>query len=278
MAHRLAAWLEPRAVKAADFITSVSEVQNAEMAARYPELGSHRMAAIPIGGDPEDFAAAQKLMLDQVARYVGFGAVNLSYVGTFMPRSKSLMKILMKGFARFQNKQSHAVKSTRLNFIGTSNQPNDTKLNRIRPLAEAEGVDDAVWEAPERVPYLTALGCLTQSRGLLLVGSDEPHYTASKIYPALMSGRPYLSLFHRNSSAHKILSRAGGGIALAFSSSAELAGLGDRICDALVRLVMSPDSLGRADPAAYAPYEAKAIAAKYAEIFNGLTQFHARRQ
>jgi hypothetical protein len=105
----------------------------------------------------------------------------------------------------------------------------------------------------------------------LLIGSDEPHYTASKIYPALMSGRPFLSVFHRASSAHQILSSAGGGITLAFEDKAELAALVPAVAEALVRTVAEPGSLGEIDQAAFAPYTAHAIAGRYAALFDRLT-------
>ena len=40
-----------------------------------------------------------------------------------------------------------------------------------------------------------------------------------------MSGRPFLSLFHSASSAHRILADAGGGYALSFATPDELEGL-----------------------------------------------------
>jgi hypothetical protein len=109
-----------------------------------------------------------------------------------------------------------------------------------------------------------------QSDGVLLIGSDEPHYTASKIYPALMSGRPYLSLFHRASSAHAILARAGGGRTFAFTTPEELAALEVRLADGLRMLAASPGSLGCVGPATYAPYEARVIARRFADIFDSL--------
>jgi hypothetical protein len=85
-----------------------------------------------------------------------------------------------------------------------------------------------------------------------------------------MSGRPYLSLFHAQSSAHDILSKAGGGISLAFNDARELAALVVPLSDAVVRLVTDPGSLGRADPSAYADYTAASIAQRYGGIFDGL--------
>ena len=102
---------------------------------------------------------------------------------------------------------------------------------------------DAVRETPRRLPYMHALGALARSDGVLLIGSDEPHYTASKIYPALMSGRPFLSLFHRASSAHAILTAAGGGRAFAFATPEELAELEAPLAEGLRTLAAAPSLL-----------------------------------
>src|SRR5262249_51752853 len=93
----------------------------------------------------------------------------------------------------------------------------------------------------------------------------------------LMSGRPYLSLFHKRSSSHEILSAAGGGISLAFESNTELVALEHALSRAIVRLVTDPSSLGHADPSAYAPYTARATAEQFAAIFNRLSGNKAER-
>jgi hypothetical protein len=121
------------------------------------------------------------------------------------------------------------------------------------------------------VPYLEALDLQVNSDVLLLIGSDEPHYTASKIFPALMSGQPYLSLFHRASSSHAILQSAGGGLTHAFETAQELKALQMDIISSLKTLIVGPERLGRADPAAYTPFTAHAVAGRFAEIFNKLT-------
>jgi hypothetical protein len=43
----------------------------------------------------------------------------------------------------------------------------------------------------------------------MLLGSSERHYTASKLYPALLAKRPILALFHEQSSVVSILRAAG---------------------------------------------------------------------
>lgn len=277
LAHRLATLLEPRALRGAAFVTSVSDRQNAEMAARYPWLDAARMAGIPIGGDPDDFAALSAQQAG-VADDLAAGCVNLSYVGTFLPRSGSLVRVLLRALRRLRAAEPRLAARVRLNFLGTSNQPNDTTTCRVRPIAEAEGVAEAVREIPQRLPYLRALAALARSDGILLIGSDEAHYTASKIYPALMSGRPFLSLFHRASSAHAILSSTGGGAAFAFATAEELSALEAPLAEALSTLAASPAALGRADPAAFAEFGARNIALRFAEVLDSLSARAAQRQ
>ena len=268
LSHWLATQLEPRAVTAADFITSVSETQNSEMAARYSGLDRRRMSAIPIGSDPEDFDALRDTPTKGGAVSLDRSCINLSYVGNIWPGATEPLKVFLGAVARLAAAQPELARRLRINFVGTSNQPNEFTRFAVRPLAEAAGVGAIVKETPQRVPYLEALSILAASDGLVMIGSDEPHYTASKIYPNLMSGRPYLSLFHRASSAHEILSAAGGGDSFAFSTADELASLENPLSDGLIRLICAPESLGKADPAVYAPYEASSIARQYGDIFS----------
>ena len=83
-----------------------------------------------------------------------------------------------------------------------------------------------------------------------------------------MSGRPFLSLFHRASSSHEILSASGGGRTLAFETADELAALETPLTEALHSLALRPDWFGTADPAAYASFEARNIVGRFADIFN----------
>jgi len=277
IAHRLALNLEPRALRDADFVTSVSDIQNEAMRGRYPWLSAGNIAAIPIGGDPQDFDALRSDTSQTTSPdFLIPQRIHLSYVGTFLPRSGALLRVLFRAFRRLRDREPSLARQIRMNFVGTSNQPNDTTSFRVLPIAHEEGISESVHETPRRLPYLEALAVMSRSQGLLLVGSDEPHYTASKIYPALMSGRPYLSIFHSSSSAHAILSAAAGGCALAFANESELEALEGPLADGLYRLADAPRTFSKANAVAYAPFEARAVAATFAHIFDGLAASRAR--
>jgi hypothetical protein len=266
-AHWLARRLEPIAVKSATFITSVSEAQNAEMQARYPALEATEYAAIPIGGDPEDFEILRTWQMVSTENLLSTTKFNISFVGTYMPRSGPLMRAFLRGVRFLWDTKPQLASRIRINFIGTGNHSAAT-ATPVTTIAREFGVVDSIHEVPERLPYSTALAVLANSDAVLLVGSDEPHYTASKIYPALMSGRPFISIFHAASSSHDIVGTAGGGFALGYVPECEDIKLSHEVAVSLGALVSDPSSLGYADRKAYAGYEASAIAGRFSAILD----------
>lgn len=269
-AHLLAKILEPKAVGAADFITCVSERQIAEMRMQYSGLTADRMAAIPIGGDPEDYAALRTASASECKFALDPSRFNLSYVGTIWPAVIETLRTLIEALAVVRMQRPDVYERLRLNFIGTTENPDASDGCWVRALASAVGVSDAVREEPRRLPYLQALSLQAQSDAILMLGSAQPHYTASKIYGAMMAGRPYLSVYHQLSSSHQILSRAGGGISLGFAGVEGLPFLVGKVADAIVRLATNANTFDRVDPAAYSEYTAAGIAGRYAKIFDSL--------
>ena len=271
LSHRLATLLEPRAVRHAHAVTTVSEEQGRLMRERHPGLAEIPIEAIPIGGDPDDFAALRAAPPADPVHPLDPVRLNLLYVGTFMPRSGPLMAVMLKAAGRLAARRPDIAGRLTLNFVGTTNQPDAAAgPGPATRLAEALGVGHLVAETPQRVPYLEALSLLVQADGLMLIGSDEPHYTASKIYPALMAARPYVSLFHALSSAHQILAGAGGGASFAFEDTATLAALEEPIATAMEMIADHPEAFRPPDPAATMPFTADAIAGRFAALFERL--------
>lgn len=272
ISHLLATILEPLALRDARFVTSVSDRQNQEMADRYPWLDRTAMASIPIGGDPEDFDALRaNPPQSSIVRLEG-GRINLSYVGTFLPKAGPLVETLFDALVQLREESPRLAQRLVLNFVGTSNQPDGGGSHLVTPIASSKGVSDLVREVPQRVPFLEALNLLANSDGLMLIGSDEPHYTASKIYPALMSSTPYISLFHEASSAHEILSKSGGGFCHSLSSIGDLPKLVEGMKLDLASFAGKKVSLAPPNPAAYENYTARSVAGQFAHVFGQISK------
>lgn len=204
--RRLGTWLEPKAVNAADAIVAVSQGTIDGIVERLPSAARLPHAVIPLGFEPDDFVSLRGR--PRVATHFdpADGLVHLCYVGTLLPAGVETLRLLLRALARARRDDPKAAR-LRLHFFGTSNQSASDEY-RVLPIARESGVADAVTEVPGRLDYLDALSVLTHASGILLLGSSERHYTASKLYPALLAARPILALFHQASSVVSILRAA----------------------------------------------------------------------
>jgi glycosyltransferase involved in cell wall biosynthesis len=204
--RRLGTWLEPKAVNAADAIVAVSQGTIDGIVERIPAAARLPHGVIPLGFEPDDFTALGAR--PPIARHFDAtdGLVHLCYVGTLLPAGTGTLRLLLRALA-LARRDDPAASCLRLHFFGTSNQ-SDSDVHRVLPVARECGVADAVTEVPGRLDYLDALSVLTHASAILLLGSSERHYTASKLFPALLAKRPILALFHEASSVVSILRAA----------------------------------------------------------------------
>jgi hypothetical protein len=77
-------------------------------------------------------------------------------------------------------------------------------------LAAGHGVGDCVLLTPERIPFLDALRTMQGADLLLLLGSADSHYTASKIFPYWLADRPIFGVFHTESTVATLAGELGG--------------------------------------------------------------------
>jgi glycosyltransferase involved in cell wall biosynthesis len=202
----LGTWLEPRAVAGADALVAVSQGTLDGITARMPSAARLPQDVVPLGFEADDFASVmQRPGVSHVD--AADGLVHLCYVGTLLPTGIGTLRLLLRALDRAR-REDQAARRLRLHFLGTSNQ-SSSSLCRVLPVARDCGVEDVVTELPGRLDYLDALAALTQASAILLLGSSEPHYTASKLYPALLARRPILALFHEASSVVSILRSTG---------------------------------------------------------------------
>jgi hypothetical protein len=111
-------------------------------------------------------------------------------------------------------------KDVEFHFIGTGKTPDDEHGFNIKPLAEKYALwQTNVYEYPKRIPYLDVLVHLHAASGIFILGSTEPHYTPSKVYQGVLSGKPLLAVLHEESSAAQVIGDSGAGLVLSFSEN-----------------------------------------------------------
>jgi hypothetical protein len=208
LSHLLARALEPRVIAAADAITAVSSGTYEELRKRYPRVRSIPCAAIPLGGEPADFEHLWRHPRPNPHFDPMDGQFHLCSVGTLLPLGLETLRAVLKAAALLRERRPALGRLLRFYFFGTSNQRASDAPARVLPVAKELGLEDCVREVPPRIDYLDGLTVQTQASAILMMGSSERHYTASKLYPGLLAERPILAVYHEESSVAEILRRA----------------------------------------------------------------------
>ena len=272
LTRALAARLEPRVARAADALTAVSRQTLEDILARNPHLRPTPREEIPLGGEAADFQYLRAHPRSNPYFDPADGNVHLGYVGTVLPLGAETLTAVLKAVRLLCVRRPDLYARLRVHFVGTSNQTSREAPQRVLPVARELGIDDCVREVAPRIAYLDALTVQTQATALLMMGSSEQHYTASKLYPGLLARRPILAVYHEASSVVDILRRT------ARAPSARLVTYSDRdradsrieaIYHELAALVEHP-VYDPADvlPTALEAYSAAALAGKLAAVFD----------
>ena len=200
--------LEPLATHAADAITAVSRGTCDAVLARDGALAGRLCDTIPLGGEPADFDYLRAHPRRNPYFDPADGNLHVCYVGTLLPMGVETLQAVLRAAALLRACRPELYRRLRLHFFGTSNQAVPEAAARVAPVAQQMGVGECVTEVASRIDYLDALAVQTQATAVLLMGSSERHYTASKLYPALLATRPLLAVYHEASSVVEILRRA----------------------------------------------------------------------
>lgn len=238
--HRLATLIEPSVLRSASFVTAVSDGMLEGVARRYPWLSRDRMAAMPYGVELDDMEASARLGVAPPDFDGRGGEFTIGFTGALQPHGHALLRAILLGVRALRDSGSPLAACVRLRFYGTSNMTWGYGREAVLPMARELGVADVVSEMPERIPYLTAMAVLRASRIVLVMGSTEQAYSASKMYPALVSGRPILALCHAASAMRQTMDETGGGVTVTFSNEAELAERPEAIRAAIETLAARP--------------------------------------
>jgi hypothetical protein len=192
---QLAKILEPIAVKKTSIISGVATSYYQSVLDRYFKNKKIMHVGMPYGFDPND----HKIKIDNLELPWNEDCIPYVYAGAFLPNSGLFIDKLFKYIANLIKKNQFPDK-IKLFFLGTGNYTHKS----IKEYAEDYNLQNIVVENRKRYPFLHILNFLSKAKGVLLIGSTEKHYTASKIFQSLLSGRPVFAILHKESSATKI--------------------------------------------------------------------------
>jgi hypothetical protein len=227
---RLNRWAEPRVLRHCAGITSVSPDYPRQLRRRYPFLPSDwPVEVLPFPGDDRDLRRVEKDGTRQSVFAPGGGCRNWVYVG----RGGADMHVALRGIfgalRDYADNHPGFLKDLRLHFVGTSYAAAGRGRKTVEPLAAEYGLAAIVREHPDRIPYSQALRCLLDADALIVPGSDDPGYTASKIYAYILARKPLLAVFHEQSSVVDILQKTRAGTVVPFCAAEAPESIANRI-------------------------------------------------
>jgi hypothetical protein len=212
----MARLLEPIAVKKASLITGVAAGYFTPVLERNPHLKIQAVSgAMPYGGEVLDHAIVHTLEIEPYLFQKKSQKFQLVYAGAILPKAyKPLEKILACIVA---NPSLFA--ETEFHFIGTGKTTEDANGFNIKSLAQKYGLwQKVIFEYPQRIPYLDVLVHLNIADGIFILGSTEPHYTPSKVYQGVLSGKSILAVLHKDSTAGAVINTTKSGVVLSFEA------------------------------------------------------------
>lgn len=266
--YRLNKYLEPVAMRGVDGIISVSQGYCDTLQERYDNITPEMCEVIPFGAADVDFEVMEDSGVTQPFVDPNDDTIDVVYAGRGGHDMATAARGIFEALRRGREERPALFDSVQMHFVGTSYAPAGEGEKTIEPIAERCGVGDAVTERTDRIPYFQSLRLLRDADHLIVPGSEDPDYTASKLYPYILSRRPVLAVFNQSSSVVDILRDTGAGTAVTFDGDTSPEDLAERVCEAwtpmLERLPFTPDT----DWDAFQPYTAEAMTRRQVEVFD----------
>jgi hypothetical protein len=262
--------LEPLVVSRCAGFLSVSERYLRDLNDRYGARAAKQPRLVkPFPGEPEEQAEVPCKGLREPGRgplwrYIGRGGED--------------MRFALRGFlAAWKRAREERKAPADLVFeaVGTSYAPAGTGVASLRPEAALWGLDGSFVERTDRVAYTEALALMRGSDALVAFGSNDPGYTASKIYPYVLSRRPLLAIFHEKSSVVSLLREVGGAVCVSYNEQTTV----DMLRDEIWRTWFYSGKYGspvELDHARFAPYTAREQAIEIRNWFGQILAMQPR--
>jgi Glycosyl transferase 4-like domain len=215
VADRVHRMMERFVVRRCAGFIAVSSAYLEDLTQRYGHLVAGKpMLARPFPAEPAELDALRagterrsNNQVQMVWRYIGRGGPDM-----------------VKAASAFFRAWLHAIEArllpadaSRFEAHGTSYAAAGNGQKSFEQLVEGTELAPQVLERPDRLGYSDMLRALLRSDALVVFGSDDPAYTASKIYPYLLAGKPLLAIFHENSSVVRLMREARGGTCVTFN-------------------------------------------------------------
>lgn len=254
LARRLHAVLEPWTMRDVGGIIAVSPDYIRTLQRRYPWIVESMCATIPFAASQTDFDLLASHPQQNRVFTRSAGTINAVSVGRGGDDMRPALRVLFGALKAGLSARASLIERTRVSFVGTDYAPPERARKTVEPIAHEQGLDGRVLEQTTRAPYFEALQLMKDADILIALGSDDPGYSPSKIYPYLLARKPILAVLHERSPLTRLLDGTAA-LVVTFSEATE-ASATERLCREL------PAFLERLPPVSLTPDLERACSAR----------------
>jgi hypothetical protein len=269
LSQAIAQALESWTLRQVSHVISVSPEYRKTILQRYPHLRPEQFTVLPFGAPETDFEQLPGLNIQQKIFDPNDGKRHWVYVGRGGNDMALALRTLFLGIQFERQRNPEQWRSVQLHFVGTSYAPSYRAVKTVEPIAQELGVADLVTEHEHRIPYFEALQVLADSDAILLIGSNDSGYTASKLYPCILARKPILAIFHHQSSVVDILHHTQAGGSVTFTAENQPEDLLAEVTIQLLELLSLPKGYQpKTNWEAFQPYTAREMTRTQCAIFD----------
>jgi hypothetical protein len=271
-AYRMDKYLEALAMKKVDGIISVSPGYPKTLMERYKNITPEMCTVIPFGGAVIDFEVLDKTNLKNQLFSKDDGKINCVYIGRGGHDMSLALSGIFSGLKKGLSENASLFSKVKMFFIGTSYAADGKGQKTVEPIAAGFGVEKQVVEITDRLPYFEAMKVLKDADLLIIPGSTDTNYTASKLYPYILANRPLLAVFNEQSSVVEILAHTKAGNCVSFNNTDAVDELGTKVYAELHRMLLKIPFVPDTDWAAFEPYTAREATRKQVDFFQKILE------
>lgn len=269
--YRLNQLTEPVAMKKVDGIIAVSEAYHKTLQRRYKNIRPEKCLTLTFGAFDKDFEVLKRNDITNPFFDSHDGLIHIPYVGAVGDMMKFSISAICMALKIGLKENPSLFTKVRLYFIGTSYAAEGTGKKTVESLSIQYEVSDHVVESPDRIPYFQALRIIKDANMLLIAGSDNPQYTASKLYNYILADKPMLAIFREESSVVKILQKTKAGKVVGFRKNSDLKAVSEQIYT-YWKEILTASHYSKTDWEAFQSYTARVMTQEQTNFFDHILQ------
>jgi hypothetical protein len=265
LSNMLGRALEPRVVRDAAHIVVVSPAYPELLRARYPELNGKGFTLLPFAASETDFELATDSKIKHGVFVPNDGFIHWVYAGVAGAVMEKSLRSFFTALGLKLQRQPQLRERLKVHFVGTDYAESSRARKTVEPIAAEFDVTGVIDERTDRLPFLATLKLLSDADALLIFGSDDPSYTASKIFPYVLARKPLLVVAHEKSPIVDIVNRIHAGVVVTFNTDEEPTDVAARIESQWFDL---PPAEPETDWNEFEKYSARSMTERLCRVFN----------